>query len=130
MAQRRIAISLVDTRSAAIPIAGDPVLLRQAILGILSNAMEAMPGGGRIEIRIESRDDRHSVRVAFADTGRGIAPENLGRVFDPFFTTKPRGLGLGLALTRRIVAHCMGTVAVQSVEGRGTSVILDFAAAA
>lgn len=130
LAQRRIAIAVVDTRSAALPIAGDPVLLRQAIVGILSNAMEAMPGGGRIEIRIESRDDRHSVRVAFTDTGRGIPAENLGRVFDPFFTTKPRGLGLGLALTRRIVAHCMGTVAVQSVEGRGTNVILDFVAAA
>ena len=130
LARRGINVVVVDARPAAIPIAGDPVLLRQAIIGILSNAMEAMPDGGRLEIRIECRDNRHNVRVAFADSGRGIAAEHLGRVFDPFFTTKPRGLGLGLALTRRIVAHCMGTVAIQSVEGRGTNVILEFAAVA
>jgi len=125
-----IRASLVDARSAAIPIAGDPALLRQAVMGILANAMEAMPNGGRFEVRIESVADARRIRIAFTDTGRGIPAEILARVFEPFFTTKPRGLGLGLALTKRIVDRCTGTVAIQSVLGRGTNVILDFAAMA
>ncbi|MEZ5831143.1 MAG: ATP-binding protein [Dongiaceae bacterium] len=130
MTRHGIEVALRDHRSSNAPIAGDPALLRQAIAGILANAVEAMPNGGRLGVRIETAADKQRIRIVFTDTGRGIPAEILARVFEPFFTTKPRGLGLGLALTRRIVGRCTGTVAIQSIEGRGTNVILDFAAVA
>lgn len=125
-----IRTSLSDDRKSQTPIAADPALLRQAIVGILANAVEAMPGGGRFDVRIESADSGHRVRLTFIDSGRGIPAEILARVCDPFFTTKPRGLGIGLALTKQIVRRCTGTIAIQSIEGRGTHVVLDFAAMA
>ncbi len=141
LARLGIATRLVDERQAGETIQADPALLRQAITGILANAAEAMPDGGSIEIRIESQGhdryvDRHvgrhagrRVRLSVIDTGRGIPAAILAKVCDPFFTTKPRGLGLGLALTKRIVARCTGTLAIQSLEGHGTLVMLDFVAA-
>ena len=137
LARLGIATRLVDARQAGEVIQADPALLRQAITGILANAAEAMPEGGSIEIRIESQGlgrhvGRHlgrRVRLSVTDTGRGIPAAILAKVCDPFFTTKPRGLGLGLALTKRIVARCTGTLAIQSLEGHGTLVVLDFAAA-
>ena len=137
LARLGIATRLIDERQTGETIHADPALLRQAIVGILANAAEAMPEGGSIEIRIESQGhDRHvgrhagrRVRLSVIDTGRGIPASILAKVCDPFFTTKPRGLGLGLALTKRIVARCTGTLAIQSLEGHGTLVVLDFAAA-
>lgn len=128
LARLNIRAHIVDRRRAGETIHADPALLRQAIVGIVDNAAEAMPDGGEIELRIESAAEGRRVRLSFIDTGRGIPAAILARVCDPFFTTKPRGLGLGLALTRRIVARCMGTLAIQSLEGQGTLVVLDFAA--
>lgn len=127
LARLGVTTHLIDARKAGETIHADPALLRQAIAGILANSVEAMPGGGKIEVRIESVADGRRVSIAFTDTGRGIPAALLARVCEPFFTTKPRGLGLGLALTKRIVARCTGTLAIQSMEGRGTLVVLDFA---
>lgn len=128
---RRLGIraKLTDRRRAGEAILADPAPLRQAIAGLLANAAEAMPQGGDLEIAVDSisQGHRRQVRITLGDTGRGIPPAILARVCEPFFTTKPRGLGLGLALTRQIVTRCMGTLAIESREGRGTLVKLDFA---
>lgn len=85
-------------------IIADQDLLYQAFLNILINAIQAMPQGGTVRIRVASGDDH--VAVVFEDEGSGILEENLEKVWDPFFTTKDKGTGLGLGIVRKIIdAH-------------------------
>jgi PAS domain S-box-containing protein len=109
------------------PVPGDAEQLYQAFLNLVANAIDVMEGGGTLTVRVawaEQRDglgasDRVIVEVA--DTGAGIRPEETSSVFNPFFTTKSGGTGLGLAITHKIVEDHGGTVAFQSVPGRGTT---------
>jgi signal transduction histidine kinase len=79
----------------------DRGLLRQAILNLVKNAMEALSRGGAVAL--ESRCDGEAVEIAVSDTGGGITSEVAGHLFEPFFTTKPQGTGLGLSITRQII---------------------------
>jgi len=67
-------------------------------------------------------DRREGVLVEVSDDGCGVSRENLGRVFDPFFSTKPRGVGMGLAIARKIVQGHAGEITMESIEGKGTTV--------
>jgi signal transduction histidine kinase len=99
---------------------GDAVQLRQAFYNILRNALQAMSGGGTLAVSARTDDDY--VTLAFADTGLGIAPQDIGRIFEPYFTTKPgSGSGLGLMIVERIIRENGGLLAVDSVPGRGTT---------
>jgi|GEM_PF-3214055 len=80
----------------------DPLRMSQLFTNLFTNALEAMPGGGQLTVVTESTSDGTGVRVRVADTGQGIPAEKLPRIFDPFVTTKKRGIGLGLAVVRRI----------------------------
>ena len=107
----------------------DPSSFQQAILNLLINARDAMPGGGRLRIEAAPlRNDGGGVaaRIAVEDTGAGIPRELLARVFEPFFTTKPAGVGtgIGLAVVQQVVAGARGTVSVESDVGRGTRFVL------
>jgi signal transduction histidine kinase len=83
-----------------------------------------MPEGGNVTIRAEVGND-HDVRVAFRDTGIGMSAEALTRAFEPFFTTKTdRGTGLGLAMCRQIMDAHQGSIALDSVPGKGTTVTI------
>ena len=95
--------------------------LSQAFLNLLLNSLESIEGGGKIHITLKKEDNQHGIEVAVADTGRGISPEDLGRVFEPFFSTKRGGTGLGLAIVHQIVESHGGEVAVESREGMGTT---------
>jgi signal transduction histidine kinase len=99
-----------------------PSQLNQVFMNLLVNAAQAIPPErtGRITIRTGCEDGWAWVEIA--DTGRGIAAENLGRVFDPFFTTKPvgQGTGLGLSLSYGIVQKHNGAITVTSELGRGS----------
>jgi signal transduction histidine kinase/Fe-S-cluster-containing hydrogenase component 2 len=102
-------------RGMADPVAeidGDQVV--QVLTNLISNALAAMPGGGRLTVR--TADEPQRVRLVVSDTGTGIAPDNLKRIFDPFFTTKPmgKGTGLGLAVTYGIVKMHSGDIRVES----------------
>jgi len=102
----------------------DPHLVRQVFWNLSRNAIEAMPGGGLLEIGVATASD--TVSVAFADCGGGIPTAAMPKIFTPFFSTKERGTGLGLAIVFKIVeAHC-GRVDVESVPGRGTTVQVIF----
>jgi len=105
-------------------VAKDPRLVRQAVLNVAVNAVQAMPRGGRITIR--TRREPTAARVEIEDTGAGIPDEVRARIFEPFFTTKASGTGLGLAVVRRIVEGHGGTVAVRSTPGEGTVFSLRF----
>ena len=102
-------------------IYADPKLVEQIFWNLANNALEAMPGGGRLEIRggKEPREVKEGVWFSFLDTGIGISKENLGRIFEPFFTTKDKGTGLGLSMVWRIVEEIGGEIEVQSQEGKG-----------
>ncbi len=98
-------------------IKGDPQRLQQVFWNLCINAIEAMPGGGRLDISASGANGR--VEIAFRDTGAGISPENLKRVFYPFFTTKEKGTGLGLSIAYGIVEAHKGRLAVWSKKGEG-----------
>ena len=90
--------------------------LKQVFLNLILNAVEAMPGGGRLFIRGYCLDD--DVVVTFGDTGPGIAPEDMGQMFEPFFSTKHSGSGLGLAVSQEIVSNHGGVLsAANQPEG-------------
>jgi len=99
----------------------DPHQLEQIMWNLLRNAAEAMPGGGSITVKagLETSDQTWAV-VTVADTGQGVAPEDLPKIFDPFFTTKARGSGLGLSIVSRILEDGGGRIRVTSRPGRGT----------
>jgi signal transduction histidine kinase len=97
----------------------DRALLRQAILNLVKNAMEALSRGGALTI--ESGCDGEAVTIAVSDTGGGITTEVAGRLFEPFFTTKPQGTGLGLSITRQIIEEHGGDLAWHNREGAGAT---------
>jgi PAS domain S-box-containing protein len=104
---------------------GDPDRLKQAILNLLLNAMQAMPGGGTLRVTTSANgrpgpDGRPRVCVEIANGGEPIPPEHLERIFDPFFTTKTRGTGLGLAVSHKIIEEHQGAVTVVSNREQGT----------
>src|SRR5829696_2062229 len=102
---------------------GNAGQLQQVFTNLLLNARDAIPGGGRITLRVVASDDRDALTVEVEDNGIGIAPENVARIYDPFFTTKGvgRGTGLGLAVSYGIVQEHSGHIAVESAPGRGTT---------
>ena len=99
----------------------DPGLLRQIVINLLSNALDAVEQGGLVALTAQSQDDH--VLITVRDTGTGIAPEDLRRIFEPFYTTKGRGkgTGLGLAICRELAKALGGTIAVQSTPGQGSA---------
>jgi two-component system NtrC family sensor kinase len=106
------------------PVEADFGQLRQAFVNIAMNAIEAMPGGGRLAVTTRTVPDEAAVEVVFADTGRGITPEVMKRIFDPFFTTKEKGTGLGLSVVYGIVERHKGRVSVESEPGKGTRFVI------
>jgi two-component system NtrC family sensor kinase len=101
----------------------DPSLLRQVLLNIINNAVDALPKGGKVIIRTTPGEADDSVRIDISDTGIGIPREHLAKIFDPFFTTKPqgKGTGLGLSICHGIIQKLGGTISVESEVGKGTT---------
>jgi signal transduction histidine kinase len=101
------------------PMAIDRTLLRQAILNLVKNGLEALGRGGRITVSTRRVDDQ--VEIAIHDSGPGIPPEVGTHLFEQFFTTKPQGTGLGLYITRQIIEEHGGTLRWKSAPGAGTT---------
>jgi signal transduction histidine kinase len=108
---------------------GEPVicridvgLIKQALLNLLINAVQAMNEGGELLVRLGKAGDRAVLEVI--DTGPGIAPEARPRIFDAYFSTRPGGTGLGLPTTRRIIRQHDGDIQVDSEVGKGTRFIV------
>jgi len=104
----------------------DGFQLKQAVLNVVLNALQATPAGGRVVVRTSGDEDRLIVTVR--DNGRGMSPETLEKALAPFFTTREEGTGLGLALVRRIVEQHGGSVEIASTPSEGTAVTLAFPA--
>lgn len=101
-------------------IMGDPSELREVLVNMVFNAVDAMPQGGRLTLSAE--EVAGSIKISVADTGIGMSPEIRSRIFDPFFTTKGKaGMGLGLAVCYGIIQRHEGAVEVESELGQGTT---------
>ena len=96
-------------------VRADPDELQRALLNLVSNAIDAMPDGGTLSLRVERGEGE--VVVEIQDTGRGIAPEVQDKLFEPYFTTRSSGTGLGLAIVRRVIEDLGGSVDLRNVEG-------------
>jgi signal transduction histidine kinase len=102
----------VDAPHEMVMVRADAELMQQAVLNLLLNGMQAMPGGG--ELRVTMRRDHQFAVVEVIDEGEGILPELLPRIFELYFTTKPKGSGIGLAMTYRILQLHGGAMDVRS----------------
>jgi two-component system sensor histidine kinase HydH len=93
--------------------------IRQVLLNLVTNGYDSMPEGGVLDVSARSAGD--SAQITVTDTGMGMDEETKAQIFTPFYTTKSRGIGLGLAVTRRVVEAHDGTISVQSTPSVGTS---------
>ena len=109
-------------RDAELLLAGDADQLKQALLNLVANAMDAMPQGGRLELDVCEEDGL--VGLVVGDSGAGITPEDQERMFELFFSRRAGGSGIGLAIVKRIVDLHAGRVLVESEPGRGTTLTL------
>lgn len=111
-------------------IFGNKTQLQQVFLHLLNNSCIAMPNGGQLSLSTTCTDGQ-LVKVCVADTGKGIAPENMEKIFEPFFTTKDnwRGEGLGLTVAFRIIEQHHGTIKASSELGKGTTMAITLPAA-
>jgi PAS domain S-box-containing protein len=106
----------------------DRALLKQAVLNLVLNAVDAMPNGGKLHVVLSRRGEMAEITVG--DTGKGIPPENRQKIFQLFFTTRPGGSGIGLASTFRIVQLHNGSIDFTSEVGRGTTFRIELPLAA
>jgi signal transduction histidine kinase len=110
-----------DLNPSLPPVMADFDQLQQVSINLITNAIQAMPEGGRLTLRTSSDGD--NLKIEVQDTGQGIPKENMRRLFTPFFTTKEKGkgVGLGLAVAYGIIQRHKGRIEVQSKEGEGTT---------
>jgi signal transduction histidine kinase len=114
--QAGVALSLEGTATA---VQGDPRRLKEALINLVANAIEATPSGGSVALRI--RDGEQSAILEVRDTGRGIKPEELHRLGTSFYTTRPDGTGLGVVLAQGVITQHGGSLAYVSSPGKGTT---------
>ena len=115
-------------------VRADPILsarrgeIQQVVINLMTNAVDAMPGGGTLTVVLEEDDsaNRQWVKISIHDTGEGIPPDIRRRIFEPFFTTKGpgKGTGLGLSIVRDIVGNYQGVLEVESEVHQGTTFIV------
>jgi signal transduction histidine kinase len=125
--ERRVEFEL-DLPSEGAEVRMDPIQMEQALIEIVSNALDAMPNGGRLRIAVRSAIGGDVV-IEIADSGDGIPEQVLPSVCEPFFTTRPEGTGLGLAIAKRYIEQNGGRLEISSRRGEGTTVRIHFRAA-
>ena len=129
MSQRKVRI-LKDLKAERPVVRADAELLKQMMLNLIMNAMNAMPSEGSLMVQTRNagqiEDSVPGLELKIQDSGFGIPPENLDRIFDPFFTTNRKGTGLGLSVVHQIVEQHSGTIRVSSEINCGTTFIIGF----
>src|SRR5438093_1741957 len=128
-------IAIEVSEATPIPrLQADPVQIKTCLMNVVLNAIQAMPAGGHLRVHTrrcaEAWREGHApepngtVEVIISDTGPGISEEDLNRIFNPYFTTKKLGIGLGLAITKKIVEEHRGRISVRSRPNEGTDVVI------
>jgi signal transduction histidine kinase len=116
----------IELDGAAATVQGDPRRLKEALINLVSNAIEATPTGGHVALRV--RESTAGITLEVRDTGRGISAEDLERLGTSFFTTRPNGTGLGVVLAQGVINQHGGTLGYQSTVGHGTTATIQFPA--
>jgi signal transduction histidine kinase len=115
--QQQVAVEvLLDERDMILE--GQRDLLKQALLNMTVNALEAMPGGGRLTVKLETRMGR--AVILLRDSGAGIKPEDVEKIWELHYTTKKTGSGIGLYVARSVIESFGGTIGVEAADGQGT----------
>jgi signal transduction histidine kinase len=109
----------LQTSSQVPTFAFDPGQIRQVLINLFKNALEATPQGGELNVTAEVQSD--TLVLTIADTGIGISPEQLHHLFTPFYTTKQGGTGLGLTICRGLITQHQGEFSIESQVDRGTT---------
>ena len=112
----------LDSGPDEIIIYVDPEQIEQVFINLFTNALDAMPEGGRLSVKAEL--ENAVVKIRISDTGRGMSRPTLEKIFEPFFTTKDKGTGLGLAIVFNIIQKHNGQITIDSEEGKGTTFII------
>ena len=125
-------VEFVTQSAASLPrVVGDPIAFRRILENLMSNAvdsLESQPGRVTVSTQVVERasvNETPAVRIAVADTGRGMSAEETGKIFNDFYTTKEGGTGLGLSIVRRLVMDLQGTLGVESAPGKGTRITIE-----
>ena len=103
-------------------VMADSDMLYQAFLNIFINALQAMPDGGEISIRVQPVEG--AVQISFADQGKGVPEELLEKIWDPYFTTKDKGTGLGLGIVKNIIDAHGGDIRIENIPEGGARVLI------
>jgi signal transduction histidine kinase len=105
----------------------DPAQMKQVFANLIKNAIQAIPGEGKITITtsLVKKDETHYLRIQVKDTGTGMSEEVKEKLFDPYFTTKKDGSGLGLAIVERIIFDHNGSIWFETEKGSGTTFFID-----
>ncbi len=121
LAERQIDVRL-DCAGGLPLVHGESDRLRQVLMNVLLNALQAMEGGGKLTVTAAAAHDSGWLDILVSDTGRGIPAELLPQVFYPYFTTRESGTGIGLAISHKIIMEHKGSIDIQSEPGQGTVV--------
>jgi len=116
--EKQVEIVLPDIVPGVFCLDADKI--RQVLLNLYLNALDAMPDGGRLSIEAEIDSVKKMLRLSVTDTGVGIDPDDLGKIYDPYYTTKQSGTGLGLAVVHNIIEAHNGSLHVESTPGKGS----------
>lgn len=119
--EQGITIEVADEAPVA-RLQADPMQIKTCLMNVVLNAIQAMPAGGRL--RIAAATGSGTADITVSDTGPGISEEDLNRIFNPYFTTKKLGIGLGLAITKKVVEEHRGRITVRSRPNEGTDVVI------
>jgi signal transduction histidine kinase len=119
-ANRGVALEAAETKSVTVPCDADQI--RQVVLNLVLNALQATPRGGTVSVSVRQRDG--GAEIAVRDDGRGIPDELRDRLFEPFTSQRDGGIGLGLAIVRRIVRAHGGDVRARNRDGRGAEFVV------
>jgi len=117
--QQGVKINISTNNSADTKFQADYEQIKTCFSNLMINAVQAMPEGGALNITLHP--NQSNLHIEFADTGTGIAPENLAQIFEPYYSTKDTGIGLGLPLTKKIIEEHGGQIEVESEPGQGTT---------
>ncbi|MGH9802284.1 MAG: ATP-binding protein [Blastocatellia bacterium] len=120
--EQGVKINIESNGSGDSRLLADAEQLKTCFSNLMINAVQAMPGGGELDVNLLPNDDL--IEIEFTDTGIGILPEALEQIFEPYYSTKETGIGLGLPLTKKIIEEHGGQIEVESEVGIGTSFIV------
>jgi signal transduction histidine kinase len=112
----------IEANGADTRLIADAEQLKTCFSNLMINAVQAMPGGGDLDVVLNTNDGH--IEIEFSDTGTGMLPETLEQIFEPYYSTKETGIGLGLPLTKKIIEEHGGQIEVESEVGIGTSFIV------